>query len=187
MQVGVAGDLAYLRVEVEVDQPALAGAGIAVAAACAGFWLYNRPPARIFMGDVGSGSVGLLLFALAAMVWRLEPALLWPALILGSGFVTDASLTLLNRFLRGRRWYAPHREHLYQWLVRSGRTHARAVAWYLGWNLLVAAPAAFMARQHPAMALPACAAVYTVAGATWIVTKRRCMRRALKKDRHVAP
>lgn len=171
---------------VSVGQPALAGAGFAVAVACLGFWLYNRTPARIFMGDVGSGSVGLLLFVLCAMLWRIEPALLWPALILGSAFVADASLTLLNRFLRGRRWYAPHREHLYQWLVRSGRTHARAAAWYLGWNLLVAAPAAVVARQFPAMALPACATVYTVAGATWIVTKRRCMRRAFLKDRHVA-
>ena len=167
-------------------QPALAGAGFTTAAACLGFWFYNRPPARIFMGDVGSGSVGFLLFALSAMLWRIEPALLWPALILGSGFVADASLTLLNRFLRGRRWYAPHREHLYQWLVRSGGTHARAAAWYLGWNLLVAAPAAVAARQHPAMALPACAVVYTVAGATWIVSKRRCMRRVPVKDRHVA-
>nr|WP_245188249.1 glycosyltransferase family 4 protein [Frateuria flava] len=171
-----------------VTQPALAGAGFAVAASCLGFWFYNRPRARIFMGDVGSGSVGLLLFALAAMLWGIEPALLWPALILGSSFVADASLTLLNRFLRGRRWYAPHREHLYQWLVRSGRTHARAAAWYLTWNLLIAAPAAVVARQLPAMALPACAAVYTAAGATWIVTKRRCMRRATLKDhRHVAP
>jgi len=169
-----------------VAQPALAGAGFALAVACLGFWLYNRPPARIFMGDVGSGSVGLLLFALIAMLWRIEPALLWPALILGSSFVADASLTLLNRFLRGRRWYAPHREHLYQWLVRSGRTHARAAAWYLGWNVLVAAPAAIVARQLPAMALPACAAVYTAAGATWIVTRRRCLRRASLKDRHVA-
>ncbi|MCX7512402.1 MraY family glycosyltransferase [Frateuria hangzhouensis] len=166
--------------------PVLAAAGFIVAAACLGFWCYNRPPARIFMGDVGSGSVGLLLFALAAMLWRVQPALLWPALILGSSFVADASLTLLNRFLRGRRWYAPHREHLYQWLVRSGRTHKRAAALYLGWNLLVAAPAALIARLHPTMALPACAAVYTAAGATWIVIKRRCVRRVPQKERHVA-
>ncbi|HEV2540365.1 MAG TPA: glycosyltransferase family 4 protein [Frateuria sp.] len=170
-----------------VAQPALAGAGFAVAAACLGFWFYNRPPARIFMGDVGSGSVGLLLFALAAMLWRIQPALLWPALILGSSFIADASLTLLNRFLHGRRWYAPHREHLYQWLVRSGRTHRRAAGWYLCWNLLFAAPVAFAARLHPAMALPACLAVYTAAGATWIVIKRRCVRRASQKDRHVTP
>jgi UDP-N-acetylmuramyl pentapeptide phosphotransferase/UDP-N-acetylglucosamine-1-phosphate transferase len=167
-------------------QPALAGAAFVTAAACLGFWVYNRPPARIFMGDVGSGSVGLLLFALSAMLWRIQPALLWPALILSSSFVADASLTLLNRFLRGRRWYAPHREHLYQWLVRSGRTHKRAAAWYLCWNVLVAAPVALFARLHPAMALPACVAVYTAAGATWIVTKRRCVRRVSQRDRHVA-
>lgn len=167
-------------------QPSLAGAAFATAAACLGFGLYNRPPARIFMGDVGSGSVGLLLFALSAMLWRIEPTLIWPALILGSSFVTDASLTLLNRFLRGRRWYAPHREHLYQWLVRSGCTHARATAFYLGWNLLVAAPAAIAARLHPSLALPACAAIYTASGATWIVAKRQCVRRVSQKESHVA-
>lgn len=167
-------------------QPALAGAAFAVAAACLGFWFYNRSPARIFMGDVGSGSVGLLLFALTAMLWRVEAALVWLALILGSAFIADASLTLLNRFLRGRRWYAPHREHLYQWLVRSGRTHARAAALYLGWNLLIAAPAAIVARLHPSLALPACAAVYTAAGATWIVAKRHCVRRISQKEPHVA-
>lgn len=169
-----------------VGQPATAGACFVTAAACLGFWLYNRPPARIFMGDVGSGSVGLLLFALSAMLWRVQPALLWPMLILGSSFVADASLTLLNRFLRGRRWYAPHREHLYQWLVRSGGTHRHAAAWYLCWNLFVAAPVALAARLYPAMALPACLAVYTAAGATWVVTKRRCVRRLSQRDRHVA-
>jgi UDP-N-acetylmuramyl pentapeptide phosphotransferase/UDP-N-acetylglucosamine-1-phosphate transferase len=168
-------------------QPALAGASFVTAAACLGFWFYNKPPARIFMGDVGSGSVGLLLFCLSAMLWSIQPALLWPALILGSSFVADASLTLLNRFLRGRRWYAPHREHLYQWLVRSGRTHKRAAGWYLSWNVFVAAPVAFVARLHPAMAWLACLAVYTAAGATWIVIKRRCVRRASKRDRHVTP
>lgn len=173
-------------IALSVAQPGLAAAAFGVAAACLGFWFYNRPPARVFMGDVGSGAIGLLLFALAAMLWRLDASLAWPALILASAFIVDASLTLLNRFLRGRRWYAPHREHLYQWLVRSGFTHARSASFYLGWNLLVAAPMAALARLQPFMALPACLAVYTTAGATWIVTKRRCVRRDLRKARHVA-
>src|SRR3546814_14563464 len=71
------------------------------------------------------------------MLWRVDHVLLWPALILSSSFVMDASLTLLTRMLRGRRWYTAHREHLYQWLARcGGGTHARAGAAYLGWNLL---------------------------------------------------
>lgn len=168
-----------------ITQPALATAAFAVAAAALGFWFYNRSPARIFMGDVGSGSLGLLLAALVAMVWRVQPGLLWSALILCSSFVADASLTLLNRFLRGRRWYTAHREHLYQWLVRSGCTHAQSSRCYLGWNVLIAAPAAALARCSPVIALPVCVAIYTVAAATWIVFKRRCLRRNLHKARHV--
>ncbi|KRE89228.1 glycosyl transferase family 4 [Frateuria sp. Soil773] len=168
------------------SQPALALAAGCLAAASAGFWIYNRSPARIFMGDVGSGSIGLLVFALAAMLWRVDPGLLWPALILCSCFIADASLTLLHRFIRGRRWYTAHREHLYQWLVRRGQTHTRVTAFYLAWNVLVAAPAAFLSSVHAAMALPACLAVYTAAAATWTVTRRRCLRRDLHKVRHVA-
>jgi UDP-N-acetylmuramyl pentapeptide phosphotransferase/UDP-N-acetylglucosamine-1-phosphate transferase len=72
-------------------QPALACATAALAASAFGFWLYNRPPARIFMGDVGSGSIGLLIFAFSAMLWRLDHAMLWPLLILSSAFLLDAT------------------------------------------------------------------------------------------------
>ncbi|MHB1058978.1 MAG: MraY family glycosyltransferase [Rhodanobacter sp.] len=167
-------------------QPALALAAAALAVAAWGFWYFNRAPARIFMGDVGSGSIGLLIFAFSAMLWRLNPALLWPALILSSAFVVDASLTLLTRICHGRRWYTAHREHLYQWLVRRGGTHARAGAAYMGWNLLVAAPTAWLAWSHLRMALPITIAIYLGASAAWLALKRRCLRRHLSKARHVA-
>lgn len=166
-------------------QPALMGASSCVAAACLGFWYYNRSPARIFMGDVGSGAIGLLLFALTAMLWRLGWPLVWPALILSSAFVTDASLTLLARMLGGRRWYTAHREHLYQWIVRTGRTHAVSAAWYLGWNVLVAAPLAVLAYKKPGMGLMACIVTYTVAAVVWLLAKRRLIRRDRYKVRHV--
>jgi UDP-N-acetylmuramyl pentapeptide phosphotransferase/UDP-N-acetylglucosamine-1-phosphate transferase len=167
-------------------QSALATAAAVFAASALGFWCFNRPPARIFMGDVGSGSVGLLVFAFSAMLWRVEPALLWPALILSSAFATDASLTLLTRMCRGRRWYTAHREHLYQWLVRCGGTHARVDLAYMGWNLLVAAPLAWLAWSHLHMALPITIAVYLGAAAAWLALKRRCLRRHLPKASHVA-
>jgi UDP-N-acetylmuramyl pentapeptide phosphotransferase/UDP-N-acetylglucosamine-1-phosphate transferase len=138
------------------------------------------------MGDVGSGSVGLLLFAFSAMLWRADPAWLWPALILSSAFVTDASLTLLTRMWRGRRWYTAHREHLYQWLVRRGGTHARSDMVYMGWNLLIAAPSAWLAWSHLHMALPITMAVYLAAAVAWLALKRRCLRRPLPKASHVA-
>ncbi|UJJ58482.1 glycosyl transferase family 4 [Rhodanobacter denitrificans] len=167
-------------------QAALATAAAVLAASALGFWCFNRPPARIFMGDVGSGSVGLLLFAFSAMLWCVDPAWLWPALILSSAFVTDASLTLLTRMWRGRRWYTAHREHLYQWLVRRGGTHARSDMVYMGWNLLIAAPSAWLAWSHLHMALPITMAVYLGAAASWLALKRRCLRRHLPKASHVA-
>ncbi|WP_027492501.1 glycosyltransferase family 4 protein [Rhodanobacter sp. OR444] len=171
---------------VAAGQSALAAAAAVFAASALGFWCFNRPPARIFMGDVGSGSVGLLIFAFSAMLWRVDPSWLWPALILSSAFVADASLTLLTRMWRGRRWYTAHREHLYQWLVRRGGTHARSDMIYMGWNLLVAAPSAWLAWSHLYMALPITMAVYLAAAVAWLALKRRCLRRHLPKVTHVA-
>ena len=168
-----------------VQAHALAVAAAALATTSLGFWFCNRPPARIFMGDVGSGSVGFLVFAFTAMLWRLDHALLWPALILSSAFVTDASLTLLVRMLRRRRWYNAHREHLYQWLVRKGGSHAHTDAAYMAWNLLVAAPAAWLAWSHLQMAPGIMMVVYAGASAAWLALKRRCLRRHLHGAPHV--
>lgn len=168
-----------------VAQVALAGAAACLAAAALGFWHFNRPRARIFMGDVGSGTMGLLLFALTAMLWRVDWHLIWPALILSSSFVADATLTLLGRMASGRRWYTAHREHLYQWLVRSGFTHATGGACYLAWNVLVAAPLAALAWLRPTWSIPLFVGTYLIAAAVWILMKRRCLGRVSNKGRHV--
>jgi Fuc2NAc and GlcNAc transferase len=162
---------------------ALAGAAWALAAAALGFWWFNRSPAQVFMGDVGSGTLGLLLFALTAMLWQADSRLLWPALMFSSGFAIDATLTLLLRMLRGRRWYTPHREHLYQWLVRRGATHGQVSGSYLIWNVLVTVPLAWIALRSPAWAPALCVVLYMVAAALWLGGKRQCLRR---RARHVS-
>ncbi len=166
-------------------QPALALVAACLAASALGFWCFNRPPARIFMGDVGSGSVGLLIFAFSAMLWQFEQALLWPAMILSSAFVADASLTLLARMWQRRRWYAAHREHLYQWLARRDGTHARVDAAYLGWNILVAVPLSWLAWSHPRAAWAITMVAYLGAAAIWLYLKRRLLRRHPVKAPHV--
>lgn len=154
---------------------ALVAASAASAAACLGFLLFNRPPARIFMGDVGSGTLGLLIAAFAGLLVQRSPALLWPCLILSSAFLVDAGLTLLARILAGKRWYTAHREHLYQWTVRAGFSHARTDAMYLLWNLIIAAPAAWAALSWPAYGPLLCAAVYASACVAWCIGKRACL------------
>jgi UDP-N-acetylmuramyl pentapeptide phosphotransferase/UDP-N-acetylglucosamine-1-phosphate transferase len=180
----VAAGLAWMSWS--LAQPALTCATAALAASAFGFWLYNRPPARIFMGDVGSGSIGLLIFAFSAMLWRLDHAMLWPLLILSSAFLLDATLTLVMRMFRGRRWYSPHREHLYQWMTRhGGGTHGQTDARYLGWNLLLAGPFTWLAFSHLNIALPITIVFYLCAAVLWLALKRRYLRRNLLKERHV--
>lgn len=164
-------------------QPAygLAIAALAVGFATAGFWVYNRSPARIFMGDVGSGSLGFLVFAIGAMLWQIAPATCWPAAILCSAFFTDAGMTLLVRIWRGRRWYSAHREHLYQWMVRGGRSHGAVSGSYTAWNLLVCAPAAYAAWRMGAEGWMVFAVVYGVSLVVWMMLKRRCLRRARER------
>jgi UDP-N-acetylmuramyl pentapeptide phosphotransferase/UDP-N-acetylglucosamine-1-phosphate transferase len=161
------------------------------AIAAAGFLPFNFPRARVFMGDVGSGVLGLLVAL--AVLWQLAtPGIAsGTGIVLCSAFVTDATCTLLSRMLRGRRWYSAHREHLYQWLARSGFSHAQVVAFYLGWNLLIVSPVVCWMNRAPVASVvdgPApngfalAAAVYALAGATWWFGKRWCRGRA--RSRH---
>jgi UDP-N-acetylmuramyl pentapeptide phosphotransferase/UDP-N-acetylglucosamine-1-phosphate transferase len=157
------------------------------AAACLGFLPFNFPRARIFMGDVGSGTLG---FAIAlAVLWQMVVSgIITTGIVLCSAFVTDATCTLLSRMLRGRRWYSAHREHLYQWLARSGFSHARVVAFYMGWNLVIVSPVAYwMNRPHAAWNdfAPA-AAVYGLAVVVWWYGKHWCVRRMRLRSRHAA-
>jgi Fuc2NAc and GlcNAc transferase len=175
--------VAFAALAWSAGSPALAGAGLALAGAATGFWCFNRSPAKIFMGDVGSATVGLIVFALTAMLWAFRTNLLWPALIFSSSFVIDATLTLLVRMLRGARWYTPHREHLYQWLVRRGTSHRRVALGYFSWNVLVCVPVAWIAFRWPAAA-PACfGATYLLGAAVWRTGKQYCLRR---RERHVS-
>ncbi|HEU0080065.1 MAG TPA: hypothetical protein VFQ76_20630, partial [Longimicrobiaceae bacterium] len=135
----------------------LAAVALVAAAAGAGFLVWNWQPARIFMGDVGSGFLGFLFGALAVASERVEgpPALVW-ILLLGV-FVVDATLTLLRRAGRGERLHEAHRRHAYQRAVQSGLSHARVAGAVLAIDALLAALGA-AAWLRPAWALPGFAA-----------------------------
>jgi Fuc2NAc and GlcNAc transferase len=123
-----------------------------VAAACAGFLLWNWPPAKIFMGDVGSGYLGYVIAVLALSAARHDPIALWLWLILGGVFFVDATVTLLRRLLRGERVYESHRSHAYQWLARRWASHAKATCAVLIVNVLWLLPCAVLATRRPGIA-----------------------------------
>ena len=96
-------------------------------AAAAGFLVHNFPPAKIFMGDVGSVSIGFLTAALVVLGCRDGVFDLWVPLIIFSPFILDATVTLVRRALRHEKIWEAHRDHFYQRLVLSGWGHRRTV------------------------------------------------------------
>jgi Fuc2NAc and GlcNAc transferase len=127
--------------------PGLSSVALALAAASAGFLVWNWPPARIFMGDVGSGFLGFAFGVLAISSAKDRPWLLWPWLILLSVFIVDSIMTLMRRVIAGARWYEAHRSHAYQHAARRYRSHLKVtlavaainVVWLfpLGWGASV--------------------------------------------------
>ncbi|HHL3493001.1 TPA: glycosyltransferase family 4 protein [Legionella pneumophila] len=85
-----------------------------------GFLIFNFPPAKLFMGDVGSASLGLIIFSMALIAQQKYqiPIIYW--FILNSLFLFDSTVTLLRRIVNKERWFAPHRKHAYQRLKQFG-------------------------------------------------------------------
>jgi len=141
-------------------------------AACCGFLIWNWPPARIFMGDVGSGFVGYTLAVLVIGAQRNVPVALHIWLVVFGLFALDATLTLLRRSLRGERIYEAHRSHAYQHLARYWGSHRRVTLLATMLNLVWLLPCAALAAVFPAwaawilaIALLPLAAVLLAAGA----------------------
>ncbi|MEO5902891.1 MAG: glycosyltransferase family 4 protein [Gemmatimonadaceae bacterium] len=150
ISTGVIGGLILLA----MGQTGLATVSLLIAAANAGFLPLNWAPARLFMGDVGSGMLGYLfaVLAIASENSRAVPLLLW-VLLLGA-FVFDATVTLCRRIAHGERWYHAHHSHAYQRMVQAGRSHAQVSTTILLINLILAI-LAIIAWLRPALFLMA--------------------------------
>jgi len=125
---------------------------MALAGACLGFLWHNWSPARIFMGDTGSGFLGFVIALLLVVSTRVQGFSPWTAVILVSAFGADATVTLLRRVARGHGWSVPHRSHAYQRLARRWAGHARVTIAYFVLNVLVILPAAAVSVINPSLA-----------------------------------
>jgi Fuc2NAc and GlcNAc transferase len=130
----------------------MTAASLNLAAACVGFLLWNWPPARIFLGDVGSGFLGFMVTALVLVSCQRGRLPVEVLPILGGVFVVDATSTLVRRVLRGDRWFEAHRMHAYQHLARRFHGHRPVTLLVSGVNLLWLLPWAYVATRFPAIA-----------------------------------
>lgn len=104
-------------------EPALMLLPLLLAASVAGFLCWNLPPARIFMGDAGSGFLGLMLGLLSIQAAWCDSALFWSWLILLGAFIVDATMTLFIRMFRHEKVHEAHRNHAYQHATRCFGRH----------------------------------------------------------------
>ncbi len=116
--------------------------------ACLGFLVYNWPPAKIFMGDVGSGFLGFVFAGLVIWTHLSGGVQLVPSVIVLGVFVVDATYTLLERGLRGKQIWLSHSEHAYQHAARSWG-HKRVTTTVLFINVAWLAPMAIWAAIIP--------------------------------------
>lgn len=141
---GIAGGEAVSVALVGGALLAMAGAGglalavLSLAAATSGFLVLNWPPAKIFMGDVGSGLLGyaFAVIALASERAGAVPFVVW--MILLGVFIVDATATLIYRVMKGEPWYEAHRSHAYQRAVQAGYSHRTVTVAVLGLNAVLA-------------------------------------------------
>jgi Fuc2NAc and GlcNAc transferase len=123
-----------------------------LAAACGGFIWFNWPPAKLFMGDAGSGFLGYVFGVLMFATVREVPALLWVWLITMGYFITDTTTTLLLRIRYVKKFYGTHRFHAYQSLARRTGSHVRVTSGVLLVELLWLLPLAVGAYFVPQFA-----------------------------------
>ncbi|WP_028620516.1 MraY family glycosyltransferase [Pseudomonas sp. Ant30-3] len=104
-------------------QDALMWAPLMLTMTVAGFLYWNFPPARIFMGDAGSGFLGIILGALSVQAAWVGSEFFFAWLIMLGVFVVDATFTLIRRLIRGDKVYEAHRSHGYQYASRQFGKH----------------------------------------------------------------
>jgi Fuc2NAc and GlcNAc transferase len=128
--------------------PSGAQLSLMMCAATLGFLVWNWPPAKIFMGDVGSGFLGFTLGTLALFSSNADSKLIWPWLILLAAFFVDATVTLLHRMFARARWFEAHRSHAYQHAAKASGSHAKVTLAVAAINIGWLFPLAWVASRY---------------------------------------
>lgn len=127
---------------------------ILLALSCLGFAFLNWPPAKLFMGDAGSGFLGFAFGVMALESIAGMRTTCWPWFILMGVFLVDATYTLLYRMADQQHWLEPHCLHAYQKAAKACGAHRPVTLGVLAINLFWLFPLALLAHFWPAWGAP---------------------------------
>ena len=154
-----------------LGSPLIAMIGIALAAGCLGFLVWNWPPGKVFMGDVGSTFCGFVVATLPLLLPGNQRIVVLPVAVMACwAFIFDAGYTLIRRLLCGENILHSHTTHLNQRLVAMGWSH-RGVATLYGGLASISAAVAISPLLDPAFqpAAEALAPAAILAGITLLL------------------
>ena len=161
-----------------LGEPVLSAVAWVTAGSALGFLFWNWPRASIFLGDSGSLLLGwcMAFLALGGVVTGSVP--IWLSFIIVAPFVVDATATLGWRLMRGERWYTPHTDHAYQYMIRMGWSHRRVLLAWIALNFLLIVPACMLALWRPQLGMGIAAALVVLLTGVWalvhfVVAKER--------------
>lgn len=157
----------------EAGESGMALVSLMVSASCLGFLPWNLVKNRVFMGDVASVPLGFALAGLCIYGVAGGTMSAAQAIMVLAVFIVDASLTLLGRVLKGERWYTAHRQHLYQRLIASGRSHERVLALYTTINFALVLPAIVVSVRSPELTWVVTTGLIATMVVGWILAIRR--------------
>lgn len=124
-----------------------------IIAAVAGFLICNWPPASIFMGDVGSSTLGAVIGVLMVISSATSLISIWEWVIVTSAFWVDATVTLVTRMRRGEKAWEAHRSHAYQILSRKWKSHKKVTLLYAVINIFWLLPIASLSLFYSNLAI----------------------------------
>ena len=112
----------------QAGAPELVSLNLALAGALAGFSILNWRPARVFLGDIGSLTLGIYFAVMGSIGWTVYRLPVEAFVLLYGVMLCDTSVTLAVRIFKGERWWEAHSSHFYQRLVGLGYNHAQVTS-----------------------------------------------------------
>ena len=139
-----------------------------------GFLHWNWAPAKIFMGDVGSCTIGFLFGLLSLYMEKMGIISIAVWLVLLSPFIVDSTFTLLKRIINKEKWYTAHNMHAFQKLYQSGLAHNKLAIGLLVMNITIVWPIAWLAHVYKNLESILLVSLYGIIGIMWLIVQSKC-------------
>ena len=142
---------------------------LCLASSSIGFLYWNWAPAKIFMGDVGSCTIGFLfgVFSIYTENEGVISIIVWTILL--APFIGDTTLTLIKRISNNEKWYRAHNTHAYQKLHQCGVSHDELALKLFLVNILLIWPLAYFAHTYQNYSLFMLILSYILMAAIWLL------------------